>query len=42
MMSTEYPKINCPDAITAKATGHALANNVVKEFVQVMEELVAE
>ncbi len=42
MMSTKYSKINCQDAVTARATGHALANNVVKEFAQAMEELVAE
>jgi hypothetical protein len=42
MMSTEYSKINCQDAVTARAAGHALANNVVKEFTQAMEELVAE
>ncbi len=42
MMSKEYSKIDCQDAVTARATGHALANNVVKEFVQATEELVAE
>ena len=38
----EYSKINHQGAVTARATGHALANNVVKEFAQAMEELVAE
>ncbi len=42
MMSTEYSKINCQDAVTARATGHALVNNVVEEFAQATEELVAE
>ncbi len=41
-MSTGYSKINCQDAVTARATGQALANNVVKEFLQATEELVAE
>jgi hypothetical protein len=34
MMSTEYSKINCQDAVTARATGHASTNNVVKEIAQ--------
>jgi hypothetical protein len=38
----EYSKINHQDAVTARAIGHASANNVVKEFVQATEELVAE
>ncbi len=42
MMSTEYSKISCQDAETARATGHALANDVVEGFVQAREELVAE
>ena len=42
IMSTGYSKINCQDAVTARATGQALANNVVKEFLQATEELVAE
>jgi hypothetical protein len=42
MMSMEYSKINCQDAVTTRATGHALANNVVKEFAQATEGLVAE
>jgi hypothetical protein len=34
--------LDCQDAVTARATGHALANNVVEEFAQAMEELIAE
>jgi hypothetical protein len=41
MMSTEYSKLNYQDAVTVRATGHASAN-VIKEFAQAMEELVAE
>jgi hypothetical protein len=42
MMSTKYSKINCQDAATARAKGHTLVNNVVKEFAQAAEEVVAE
>jgi hypothetical protein len=41
VMSTEYSKLNCQDAVTARATGYALAN-VVEEFAQATDELVAE
>jgi hypothetical protein len=41
MMSTEYSKLNCQDAVTARATGYALAI-VVEEFAQATEELVVE
>ncbi len=41
MMSTEYSKLNCQDVVTARATRYALAN-VVEEFGQATEELVAE
>jgi hypothetical protein len=41
-MSTKYSKINCQYAVTARATGHASANNAVEEFAQATEELVAE
>jgi hypothetical protein len=33
--------LNCQDAVTARATGHASAN-AVEEFVQATEELVVE
>ena len=41
VMCTEYAKLNRQDATTAKATGHASAN-MVEEFAQATEELVAE
>jgi hypothetical protein len=41
MMSTEYSKLNCQDAVADRATGYASAN-VVEEFAQATEELVAE
>jgi hypothetical protein len=31
VMCTEYSKLNCQDAVSARATGHALANTV-EEF----------
>jgi hypothetical protein len=41
MMSMEYSKLNCQDAVTARATRHASAN-AVEKFAQATEELVAE
>ncbi len=41
-MCTKFSKLNCQDATTARATGHASANNVVEEMAEATEELVAE
>jgi hypothetical protein len=41
-MCTEYSKLNHQDATTARATGHASANNMVEEMTQATEELVTE
>jgi ribosomal protein S13 len=41
-MCAEYAKLNRQDLTTARATGHASANNVVEELAQATEELVAE
>jgi hypothetical protein len=42
VMCAEFAKLNRQDATTARATGHASVNNVVKEMAQATEELVAE
>lgn len=42
VMCTKFSKLNRQDATTARATGHASANNVVEEMAQATEELVAE
>ena len=42
LMCAEYSKLNRQDSTTARATGHASANNVVEEKAQATEELVAE
>ena len=42
LMCAEFAKLNWQDSTTAKATGHASANNVVEEMAQATEELVAE
>ncbi len=42
VMCTEYSKINRQDSTTARATIHALVNNVVEEMAQATEELVVE
>ena len=34
LMCVEYSKLNRQDATTARATGHASANNVIKEMAQ--------
>ncbi len=41
VMCTKYSKLNCQDVVSARATGHALANTV-EEFAQATEELIAE
>jgi phosphoglycerate dehydrogenase-like enzyme len=41
VMCAKYSKLNCQDAVSARATGHALANTV-EEYAQAMEELIAE
>ena len=41
-MCTEFAKLNCQDATTARASGHASANSVAEEYAQATEELVAE
>jgi hypothetical protein len=41
VMCAKYSKLNCQDAVSARATGHASANTV-EEFVQATEELIAE
>ncbi len=42
LMCAEYAKLNRKDSTTARATGHASANNVVEVLAQATEELVAE
>ena len=42
VMCAEFSKLNRQDATTARATGYASANNVVKQLVKATEELVAE
>ena len=42
VMCSEYSKLNRQDATTARATGHASANNVVEQMAKATEELVAE
>jgi hypothetical protein len=42
LMCAEYAKLNRQDSTTARATGHASANNVVERLAQATEELVAE
>ncbi len=42
LMCAEFSKLNRQDSTTARATGHASANNVVEEMAQATEELVAE
>ncbi len=39
LMCAEYSKLNRQDSTTARATGHALANNIVEEMAQATEEL---
>ena len=41
-MCAEYAKLNRQDLTTARATGHASANNVVDKLAQATEELVGE
>jgi hypothetical protein len=42
VMYAEFSKLNRQDATTARATGHASANNVVEQMAKATEELVAE
>jgi hypothetical protein len=42
VMCTEFSKLNRRDSTTARATGHASANNMVEVMAQATEELVAE
>ena len=42
VMCAEFSKLNRQDATTARATGHASANNVVKQMAKATEELIAE
>lgn len=42
LMCAEFSRLNRQDSTTARATGHASANNVVEEMAQATEELVAE
>jgi hypothetical protein len=42
LMNTEFTKLNRQDATTARATGHASANNMVEEMAQQTEELLAQ
>jgi hypothetical protein len=42
VMCAEFSKLNRQDATTARATGHASANNVVEQMAKATEELVAE
>ena len=41
VMCAEFSKLNRQDATTARATGHASANNVVEQMAKATEELVA-
>jgi hypothetical protein len=40
LMCTEYLKANCQDSVSARATGHASANNVMEDHAAASEELV--
>ena len=40
MMCTEYAKTHRQDAVTARATGHASAHNVMEEYAAATEELI--
>jgi hypothetical protein len=40
LMCTEYSKANCQDTVSARATGHASANNVMEDYAAATEELV--
>jgi len=40
LMCTEYLKANCQDSVSARATGHTSANNVMEDYAAAMEELV--
>ena len=42
VMCAEFSKLNRQDSTTARATGHASANNVVKQMANETEELVVE
>ena len=42
LMNMEFIKLNRQDATTARASGHALVNNIVEELTQTTGELVAE
>ena len=42
VMCAEFSKLNRQDATTARATGHASANNVVEQMAKATEELVAD
>ncbi len=42
VMCAEFSKLNRQDSITARATGHASANNVVEQMANKTEELVVE
>ncbi len=40
LMCTEYAKAHCQDTVSARATGHASAHNVMEEYAATTEELV--
>jgi hypothetical protein len=40
LMCTEYAKAHCQDIVSARATGHASAHNVMEEYAAATEELV--
>lgn len=40
MMCTEYARTHRQDAVTAKATGHASANNIMEQYATATEELI--
>ncbi len=42
LMCSKFSKLNHQDSTTARAAGHASANNFVKEMTQATEELVTE
>ena len=42
VMCMEFSKLNRQDSTTARATGHASANNIMEEMAQATEELIAE
>jgi hypothetical protein len=40
LMCTEYSKANCQDSVSARATGHTSANNIMEDYAAATEELI--